>query len=107
MSDFMAVVLVVSGALAVLSGTALLTVAAVEAITALRPRPATTEAVAVDANGVAKVLEMLSKVPQYFSSSTCRQPPVLACHAHLGRPIVVAVLALESPAGTNSSGTKS
>jgi hypothetical protein len=66
MSDFMAVVLVVSGALAVLLGTALLTVAAVEAITALRPRPATTEAVAVDANGVAKVLEMLFQSPSVF-----------------------------------------
>jgi hypothetical protein len=66
MNGFIAVVLVVSGALAVLSGTALLTVTAVEAIAALRPRPATTEAAAVDANGVAKVLEMLSKVPQWF-----------------------------------------
>jgi hypothetical protein len=43
MNGFITVVLVVSGALAVLSGTALLTVAAVEAIMALRPRPATTE----------------------------------------------------------------
>jgi hypothetical protein len=65
MNGFIAVVLVVSGALAVLSGTALLTVAAVEAITLIRTRPAT-EAVAVDANGVAKLLEMLSKVPQWF-----------------------------------------
>jgi hypothetical protein len=65
MNGFIAGVLVVSGALAVLSGTALLSAAAVEAVTPLRLRPAATEAVTVDANGVAKVLEMLSKVPQW------------------------------------------
>ena len=61
MNGFIAVVLVVSGALAVLSGTALLTVAAVEAIAALRPRPATTEAAAVDADGVELYLRQASE----------------------------------------------
>jgi hypothetical protein len=46
-----------------------------EAIAALRPRPAATEAVAVDANGVAKVLEMFSTVPQWFLASLAGNLP--------------------------------
>jgi hypothetical protein len=63
MNTFVAVSLAISGAVAVLAGTAILAAAAIQA---LRPLRTTTEAVAVDADGMAKVLEMLSKLPQWL-----------------------------------------
>jgi hypothetical protein len=63
MNAFIAGTLVVSGAVVLLAGTVILLAAAVQA---LRPMRTTAEAAAVDADGVAKVLEMLSKLPQWL-----------------------------------------
>jgi hypothetical protein len=63
MNTFTAVTLAASGMAAVLAGTAILAAAAIHA---LRPVRTTTEVVAVDADGVAEVLEMLSKLPQWL-----------------------------------------
>ncbi|MCA6115190.1 hypothetical protein J6524_09785 [Bradyrhizobium sp. WSM 1738] len=66
MNTLLVAILTISGAFMVLDGTATLVTSAVQALAASVKAARSTEAAAVDADGVAKVLEMLSKLPQWF-----------------------------------------
>ncbi|QHO77790.1 hypothetical protein ACH79_39490 [Bradyrhizobium sp. CCBAU 051011] len=66
MNTLLVAILTISGAFMVLAGTVMLVALAVQALAASVKAARSTEAAAVDADGVAKVLKMLSKLPQWF-----------------------------------------
>lgn len=90
-NGFVATILVISGSIVVLSGTLILAVSAIQAVRALGRAAGATEA-PVTADGLAKVLEMLSKLPQWLLAVLTGDHPALAGHPRAVRSALVAEL---------------
>lgn len=66
MTTLLTVVLALSATVLNIAGTAILAASAIQALATALRTTAATEAPTLDANGLAKVLEMLSKLPQWL-----------------------------------------